>query len=346
VVFAFERKNTYPGKNKKFTIQNLGAVSHKSYLTRLFQLAKSIAKIRKAAKKADVIYTFGLDMLVLGRLAKLVSFNKKLNLVYEVGDIREILIGNSILNKIVRLIESFLLKNVELLVVTSKAFYTEYFKKIQKIKETEVQVIENKLDLDFYSGIELLGNSSPLNQMTLNIGYFGVLRCKRTFEILKLIAKKGKGSVKIYIRGVAGINNKDDLAEIKHLENIKYGGHYIVPNDLPEMYGNVDIVWACYPYQGTELGNWSWARTIRFYESCYYKKPIFVQSGTEDCKAVNKYNIGICLPLENIESTVDSILNITHEKLSEWKENVSKLPEEIYLYSSEHKELIEKLSSL
>ena len=189
VVFAFERKNTYPGKNKKFTIQNLGTVSHKSYFTRFIQLAKSIAKISKAAKKVDVIYTFGLDMLVLGRLAKLVSFNKKLNLVYEVGDIREILIGNSILNKIVRLIESFLLKGIELLIVTSKAFYTEYFQKIQKIKDTEVQVIENKLDLDFYTGIELLGNSSPLSHKTLNIGYFGVLRCRRTFEILKLIAK-------------------------------------------------------------------------------------------------------------------------------------------------------------
>ena len=340
--FAFERKGSYPGKKTEFELKILSSISHGSYINRLICILKSINQIRIAIKKTEIIYTFGLDMLFLGWISTVLAFNKKVKLVYEVGDIREVLIGDSIINKIFRLFERLLLKNVSLLVVTSKAFYTEYFLKIQKVKNLKYIEIENKLDPSL---ISRQNHDSQLkeNIELTKIGYFGALRCERTWEILKLLSEKGNGKIKIYIRGIPRFSNPNKIKEIDEFPNIEYGGVYTVPDDLNEIYNSVDVVWACYPYQGRDIGNWMWAKTIRFYESCYFKKPVFVQAGTEDCKVVNQYDIGECLDLENIDKTVDYILNISDANILNWKNNIEKLPQQVYLYSDEHQNLIRLL---
>lgn len=342
-VFAFHRKNSFSGKRVNFELKSLGVIGHNSYMKRALQIIKSINKIRQAVKKTDVIYTFGLDMLVFGWLSQILSFNKTAHLVYEVGDIREILIGKKKINKIARALEKYLLKNVSVVVVTSNAFATEYFSKIQKSNKPKYHVIENKLDLDFMQTSNSFEKAQTKNSI-LTIGYFGVLRCDRTWVILKQLAEKGKGKIKIIIRGIPGVKHEHHLKDIENIDEIEYGGSYVVPDDLPEMYGNVDIVWASYPYQGSKVGNWSWAKTIRFYESCYYKVPVFVQKGSEDCKTVEKYGIGICLDLEKPDETEEYILNIAEKNIMEWRKNISKLPEDIYLYSNEHEKLIDLLN--
>jgi len=152
--------------------------------------------------------------------------------------------------------------------------------------------------------------------------------------------EKGKGKIKIYLRGLPGIKTQKEYDQLVNTEGVVNEGPYVVPDDLSAMYNSVDMVWACFPYQGKEVGNWCWAKTIRFYESCYFKKPVFVQTGTEDCKTVEKYGIGICLDLEKIEKTVDYILSLSDAEISEWKKNINELPEHVFMYSDEHEKLI------
>jgi succinoglycan biosynthesis protein ExoL len=344
-VFAFERKGSYPRKKINFEINTLGEITHVSYLKRLVLIAKSINKIRSAVRKADVVYTFGLDMLFLGWISKLLSFRKNVKIIYEVGDIREILIGKSPINNIARFFEKFLLRFVSVLVITSEAFYTEYFLKVLNSKSLRYHVIENKLDSDIMS-IESLQEITEKDNKKFTIGYFGILRCARTLELLKLLIQKSNGKIKVYLRGLPGIKTQNEYNNLVSTEGVVNEGPYIVPDDLSEMYNSVDVVWACYPYQGKEIGNWSWAKTIRFYESCYFKKPIFVQAGTEDCKTVEQYGIGICLGLENIEKTVEYILSLSEDEISEWEKNMNALPEHIYMYSDEHEKLITLLKKL
>ncbi len=342
-VFAFERKGTYPGKQVDFKIQKLGSISHGSYIRRIFRLLSSIKIISGAVKQTDVIYAFGLDMLFLGHLSKLFSKNKNQKLVYEVGDIRGIFLGETVINKLFRFFERQLLKKVTLLVITSKAYYEEYFLKIQKAKNLNFHVIENKIDPNLFQSIDKM-QVSDRTQDVLTIGYFGVLRCERTWQILKMLADKAADKMKIYIRGVPGVGLENQLSEIGNIPNIIYDGPYVVPDDLQAMYEKVDIVWAAYPYQGERKGNWSWARTIRFYESCYFSKPVIVQKGTEDCKTVQEYDFGCCLDLSNVNEAVNSIMNISGDQILNWKQNVCNLPKDIYLLTNEHKELINNLN--
>lgn len=344
-IYAFERKGSYPGKKIDFEMNTLGEITHVSYLKRFVLIVKSLNKIRSAVRKTDVVYTFGLDMLFLGWISKQLSFRKNVKLVYEVGDIREILIGKAPINNLARFLEKFLLRYVSVLVITSTAFYTEYFKKVQKTKSLRYHVVENKLDTDIMSvarSQEIAGKDNK----EFTIGYFGVLRCARTLEILQMLAEKGKGKIKIYLRGLRGIKTQKEYDQLVSTERVVNEGPYVVPDDLSAMYNSVDMVWACYPYHGKEVSNWCWAKTIRFYESCYFKKPVFVQTGTEDCKTVEQYGIGICLDLEKIEKTVDYILSLSDAEISEWKKNIDELPEHVYMYSDEHEKLITLLKKL
>jgi hypothetical protein len=342
-VYAFERKDSYPGKKIDFEINMLGEITHVSYAKRLMIIIKSINKIRRAVKNTDVIYTFGLDMLFLGWFSKQLNFRKNVKLIYEVGDIREILIGKKLINRLARLFEKFLLRNVSVVVITSEAFYTEYFRVVQKVKTLTYHVIENKLDSDSMFVLKTQ-KISEKRKKEFTIGYFGVLRCKKTLKILKILAKKGQGKIKIYLRGLPGLKMKEEYDELVAVKGVINEGSYVVPDDLVEMYNKVDMVWACYPYQGEETGNWCWAKTVRFYESCYFNKPVFVQAGTEDCKAVQQYSIGVCLDLGNIEKTVSDILSLSDDEILNWKNNMSKVPEHVYKFTNEHKQLIESLA--
>lgn len=340
VVLAFEREY-YKGKPVPGGYESLGSLRHSRYYKRLIPFVKVLFKVRAKAKETDAVYAFGLDMLLLGWLACR-GLGKPFKAVYEVGDIREILLGNRMLSRCLRWLERFLLRRTELTVVTSKAYISGYYQGIQGLTNLHYLVIENKLDAGVSVPEPNFSTNSPGG--ILRIGYFGVIRCRRSLEILKETAKQSNGRVQVYIRGIPlGVGDLEK--EVQSTPYIKYGGQYVVPDDLSTIYGQVDVVWACYPYQGTETGNYRWARTNRFYESCYFKRPVFAQTGTEDGRVIDALGLGACLDLSNIEAAVKRILSITRTDLNQWQQNMARLPKEIYMLTNEHERLLKMLES-
>ena len=337
-VLAFERQ-AYPGKSINCKYSSLGVIKHQNYCKRIIPFISALKKIRAGAKNNDLVYAFGLDMLLLGWI---VTLGISKGLVYEVGDIREVLLGQGLKHKFFRLLERFLLNRTSLLVITSKAYLDEYYYKIQGLSRINHIVIENKLDRNW------LINLAPKEKETegssgLIIGYFGVLRCMRSWEILKTAAEKSGGVFQVYLRGISRDINLQ--VEANH-ELVTYAGPYLAPDDLPAIYGKVNLVWACYPYQGNKAGNWQWAKTVRFYESCYFKKPLIVQAGTEDSKLVEKYDLGLIVDMnEGVEKVVHQVLAITRSDLERWKKNMDNVPPEVYLYTDEHDRLAELLQT-
>lgn len=340
-VLAFERKYISININNKDYII-IGKLEHEKYYKRILPFAKSFITIKNNIKYADIIYVFGLDMLLLGWAARL-FIKKKNEIIYEVGDIRSVLIGNNIQSIFLRWLERYLMKFIGLLIVTSEAYVTEYFKKIQGIKNIKYQVIENKVDSRVID--KLLLKKYIKKRDVLTIGYFGLLNCKRSWEILKNVAIQGGKRIEIRVRGLV-MTPKDLTKEIEKISNITYYGPYIAPDELPIIYGMVDIIWACYPFNENKVGNWMWARTNRFYEACFFKKPIIAQKGTEDCKVVEKLQIGLCLDLSNIQKATEQLLSINDNQIIKWETNMKSIPEGIYVYKFEHKLLYKNLMEL
>src|SRR5690606_15632548 len=114
-----------------------------------------------------------------------------------VQDIRQIYFGNSLKSKLARFLEKKFLKRIDLLVVSSLDFYLGHFKKNYDFDKKKVHVVENKLIKGSIHPKPSAGTCSN----KISIGYFGVMRCTRSWEILREFAKLHPDKFDIYLRG-------------------------------------------------------------------------------------------------------------------------------------------------
>ena len=331
-ILAFDR-DYYPGKAFDSGYESLGRVQHRRYIKRIIPLVKAFFKIRRRIKDTDVVYTFGLDLLGMVWLS-CIGQNKCPKIVYEVGDIRGVLLGRGLFAKCLRWLERFLLKRIDLLVVTSEAYVTGYYKKIQGLHSIKYHIIENKVDRDGMSCSVTQHKNKKEN--VIRIGYFGLIRCQRSWEILKKTVRMGNGGIRLYVRGIAmGIKNFEQEAEATPY--VTYDGSYVYPDDLVDMYRQIDVSWIAH-YHGKS--NLLWSRANRFYEACFFKKPMFAQACTEDNRVVETLGLGVSIDLSDVEETVNHILNVTENELTQWRKNIVQLPTDVYIYTDEHEQLI------
>ena len=122
---------------------------------------------------------------------------------------------------------------------------------------------------------------------------------------------------------------------------ITYDGPYVSPDDLSKLYDQVDIVWIAHHMSKTSL---KMNRANRFYEACFFKKPMIAQIGTQDAKDVNVYKIGTSVDLSNIGDAVNRILKIDTANISQWRENIVEIPRQVFLYTDEHQMLFEAIT--
>lgn len=335
-VFGFERDACLQARwQDRYT--SLGPVAHRRYGGRTLRLLKALPTVRAAARETDVLYTTTLDMLFLGWLASRGLAQRPL-LVYDVFDIRDVLLGQSRSARLLRRFECTVVKDVDHLVVTSPAYATEYFRGVQELHHLSFQVIENKLDARQLPPVrrEVRPPDGPLR-----IGYFGNLRCRRSWQILQEAARLGNGRVHVYVRGIPRL--EDLPAEAGALPYVDYGGPYVSPQDLPELYEQVDMVWAVYQFGERNVGNWRWARTHRFYESCFFRKPMFTQSNSEDGRIAERHGLGPVLDLRDFQGSLRRVLRIGRNDVVRWQQNILQLPDHTFVYGDEYGRLLATL---
>ncbi len=336
LIFAFERDH-YPAK-PWHNYQTLGHISDGNYLQRIPKLLRAVAKVRHYVKDIQVLYCFGLDLLMVGWLASCGKPNHP-KLVYEIADIREILLSKGIAGCILRSLERFLLRYVDTLVVTSQAYVDHYFHGIQAAYHVPFQVIENKLFLPEIPQSPVIVQPIGKESEQVTIGYFGLIRCRRSWEVLKRLVKQGKGRFRVYMRGIISDSLSDMREEIQQTEYVYWGGPY-TRDDVIGMYNQIDLSWL--PTY-TDLSQLNWARTNRFYQACYFKRPMIAQSGTQDGLVVDQLRIGLNINVLDVEGAVAQLMQITEQQLLNWQENLLRLPMSICIYTDEHEKLLQSL---
>jgi len=336
-IIGFTRNN-FPAGSDAVPTEILGTISHGNYFRRFINLFKSISKLREYAKNYDIVHCFALDTLIIANIA--LAFQKK-KIVYQVQDIKRQLIGNSIKPRLYRFIERLLLKNIVQLIVSSEDYHTHYFAKYHNFPSKLTTVIENKLETEPISTLDDSTQNSSLNKH-IRLGYFGVMRCVRSWEILKKSIQKSQGVFSLYLRGKP--NAMPNLSnEIISEKFISFGGPYRSPDDLKLIYESVDLVWAAYPYGFGKEGNWQMARTIRFYEACAYGRPVLVQKGTPHALIVSELDIGKVIDMKNINMAIDQILSINPEDIKTWEKNLLKIDRRLFIHTDEFKKLYQTL---
>ncbi|MEO6686665.1 MAG: hypothetical protein ABIN24_11900 [Dyadobacter sp.] len=327
----------YYGVDSQFKPIFIGNMEHASYRKRNGVYIGLFGQLRRNVVNKDFLYVFGFDLMLICLIFRLVS-GKKIKVIYEVPDIREIFFSPSISGKLIRWIEKIAIPRIDLLVVTSPDFLSNYFIGLRKISIQDSLIIENKIHPP---KIENSGEFIPQiydQNRTITIGYFGVLRCPASLDFLiKLSKNKG---FEVILRGIFMPATKHYEEVILGKRHIRYLGSYH-PKDLNSIYSSVDIIWAVYPFSSKTMGNHILARTNRFYESLYFKKPFIVQKGTADSKKATLLgNIALEIDLENEKETIEFLVdNLTPDRLLELNKKLLYVPESHYQITNEYNDL-------
>jgi succinoglycan biosynthesis protein ExoL len=334
-VFSFERP-WYEGRAPQKEWTSLGTLAHRNYLKRIPALFRAVRIVRAAVEPDDVVYAFGLDLLAVGWLATL-GRRRNGRVVLEIGDIRRVMLARGIASRVLRTVERFLLRRTDVVVCTTQAFIDGYFIGRQKAVHPAYLAIENRLAPE-----ELSPRASARrarSDQTITIGYFGILRCQRSWEVLKRLAATPADRFRVIARGVPfGIPTLETDVAAGH--NLEFGGPYVSPADLVSMYSQVDMIWVAYPAADQ---NHRWARTNRSYEAGYFGKPIIAQRGTGDGAFVEREGIGLLVDLEDIDATTASVRAVTARNLETWEEHLSSLDSSNFVLTDEHERLCDAL---
>ncbi|MDH3614641.1 MAG: hypothetical protein OES10_15350 [Gammaproteobacteria bacterium] len=345
---AFNRPY-HSGRLPDCQVGSLGDIESGRYIRRLLKMVRVLPTVRRAMRRNDVVYASGPDMALLALVAGL---GLRKPVVLEVGDIREVQLLAGIFGRLIRWLDKRLLNRCALLVVTAPKFLDVYYREWLNSPIPAI-VIENKLEADFAdkASAPAMRDSGRVrtdaDRRSLRIGYFGGLRCEWSWSVLRDLAVVRPADVEIILAGYP-MNPRNLPDEVTKYDNIEYLGEYRSPQDLPSLYAQIDLVWACYQHIGPNDWNLRWARPNRFYESCLFGKPLVSRAGSCDAGEVERFNIGLVIAEEGIDPVVKRIAAITTEDLDTWTRNVTALPRSVYVYTSEVDQLakeIRKISS-
>lgn len=228
---------------------------------------RAVATVRAALFHGQLDHHFAAcETLVARNLEQLAiarSIVGERPLVYECLDIHRSLVGTGLAAQLVQRVEGMLLPRVDLLMTSSPAFVRNHF--AGTTLDARIELVENKLlveDDDF----SLSNPCEPV--FPIRIGWFGMLRCKRTLGFLAQLAADSHGRVEVLIAGKPSRAELPDLEQVvERTPGLEFVGPYRY-SDLPALYGRCHFAWTIDWFE--EGMNSSWLLPNRLYEPLAY----------------------------------------------------------------------------
>jgi len=221
---------------------------------------------RKALDGAAVVMARQLETLVLAALARRLHAPQAA-LVFECLDIHRLMTNRGLAGRLLRLAEGRLLRGCETLVVSSPVFVEEHFARVYETLP-RVTLFENKVltaELPDAAAPVRARLAPPADGPPWCIGWFGMIRCQRSLDLLASLAREAEGRVEVIIRGRVAYNVLPDFDRIvAQTPNLRFEGPYDRQRDLARIYGEVHFLWGVDFYEAG--ANSAWLLPNRLYE--------------------------------------------------------------------------------
>ncbi|WP_395331149.1 hypothetical protein WBP06_01505 [Novosphingobium sp. BL-8H] len=260
---GFHRTERAPAEVEGLVPQPLGHTRDGALLARIVTVARqwlAPARLRRVTGGAQVIVARNLETLVLA--ARLRQRGQRL--VYECLDIHRLLLGAGLASHLLRMVETWAMRHVDLVVVSAPAFRDRYFRERRGWKGP-IALVENLVPATGMPPEARPPLPDPSPAPPWRIGWFGMLRCRRSLDMLCTLAKAHPGMVEVLIAGRPSPDIFPDLAaEIAAAPGVTFVGAYSA-EDLPQLYGQVHFAWAIDYFE--EGLNSAWLLPNRLYES-------------------------------------------------------------------------------
>ncbi|UVF18414.1 glucosyl transferase [Microvirga terrae] len=348
VAFTYSRRYQAERASVPFDNIPLGTTVDRNYLRRLVPLAVGlIAAVRHARvlREVDIIQARNIDMLALALAARFIC-GSRARVVYEVLDVQRIFVGKGWTASFIRGVERLLLRRIDLLLISSPDFVKEYFEPLQRYGGPRY-LLENKISASqvdsapraYAKSSDGLPAAAPWV-----IGWFGVLRCRKSLNILAAIADELGSTVKIYIRGRL---SREDISETEFSQvvnarpNIIFEGPYASPEDLATIYGKVHFSWSV---DFTDAGaNSDWLLPNRLYEGGYFGAVGLARQGTTTARMVAEHELGQAFPQPLEQSVCDFIRDLDGKRYSKLRAAVMAKPRRFFVDETDTHDYVEQL---
>lgn len=347
VGFTFHRQRDKADVPPTWKNIHLGTTYNRRYFQRLWTFAKCIGVLwsnREALGNCSVIYVVNTDNAVLALLGRFFS-GRRIPLVLELADIQPVMTGGGLVSKILRAIERAVLMRSAMLVTTSPGFVREYFLPVQGYTG-EIFLLENKV----YPSSRLPASATNGDEPVCEgkpwvIGCFGALRCRRSLEIMHALASRLGDRVRFVLRGYpAGTIEEEFDGLLGDLPNFKFGGSYFYPDELAELYAEVDFNWAF--DMSDPNGNSAWLLPNRIYEGGIFSVPVLGAKETETGRWIERQELGWTF-LEPLEESLAAFFESLDS--AEWKElkrRCSSHPRNEFTGESDYAALAERMGGM
>ena len=308
VVFGFRRGRYNARYRPTWPHIVLGATKDARYWQRLRALAGAVPRLlanRHHLRKAAVYYARNIDQLALALLARRL-FNPNATVSYEVLDIQPLFVAPGWRGALLRWVERRCLRGVRVLVVSSPAFYADFYVARQGYTG-EWFLLENKLHrsaLACRPPRDAPPVRRPEGDYRWIVGYFGLIRGEETFALMLRLARRLRHRVLFRFAGIfTTVREVQFRAALERQPNMVYDGEYANPEGLAALYGGVDFVWAL-DLENT-ANNSRWLLPNRFYEAGLFGVPCLAVRGFELGNLLERTRVGWTFgePLE------DSLVN-------------------------------------
>ncbi|WP_377296827.1 glycosyltransferase [Rhizobium sp. SGZ-381] len=254
----------------------------------------SLSRLLRGLDRPDVILARNLETLALAG-ATSGHFGKDVPVVYECLDIHRLLLDEGVKGRLLRAAEGFFGRSASLLVTSSPAFVAHYFKPLSRL-DLPVMLLENQvLELSPQGGTAPAAPRPPLANAPWRIGWFGAIRCRKSFDILSRFASAMNGRVEIVIRGRVSPKEFPDFeARVAATPHVSFHGTYRNPEDLQDIYSDIQFVWAIDFFE--EGLNSEWLLPNRLYEGALHGAVPIALSSTETGRFLARRGLGLLLP--------------------------------------------------
>ena len=331
-VIGFRRREKGPSSNARRS-----HVIGRSHDARLAQRAGLVLRqlLRPSpelgvARAAPAIVARNLEMLLIAARIR----RPGQRLVYECLDLHRMLLSPSRTGSLLRRLERRLLQDVDLVITSSPAYEREYFRGRQH-HGGPVELIENKvMSLPSHSA-----TPSKRWQAVRRIGWFGMLRCRESFAMLREMVGRHP-DLEVVIAGRPSPAVFDDLeADVSAVERMSFKGAYR-PADLPKLYAGVDFAW-CIDFYEVGL-NSNWLLPNRLYESLAHGSVPVALASVETGRWLLDRQIGVVV--DDPASIGPRLATMGSLRLEQMRQRVLSLPTDAVAFDeTAHRSLVARV---
>lgn len=289
---------------------------------RAFEVLRNIVAptdLKAAFQDVDVLIARNLESLMIA--ARIADGRP---LIYECLDIHRLLLSDGPAARLIQVIEGQLLSRCEMVIVSSPAFEREYF--ARKPNSPPVMLIENRVPEPLVTQKHSV-MPDPVGPFT--IAWFGMLRCRKSFEVLSRLCLKHEGKVRVLIAGKPSTAEFADFAAMAgDVPNMTFIGPYS-PAELPDLYSQCHFAWTIDWFE--EGLNSEWLLPNRLYEAASFGVVPIALSGVETGRWLKGRDAG--LVVEDIASLDERLEALDSKRYVDLAESVRRIPK-IHLINS------------